>query len=160
VASGVAVKRTLSAPSLTLIFVARASGGLVGAGVALYVLSRIQASTGPRPLLFAIAVAIVAIVIAIVVKDQLTRRDLKRVAVDDRFLYVSSYSDSSEEVIPLTDIVRVTQRRGRTFRPISVYLRSPSRFGTRIRFQPKPEWGWAFTENTVVDELRRLAHLV
>ncbi len=138
---------------------ARAIGGLVGAAVALYVLSRIQASSRIRPELFAIGVAIVAIVITLVVKDQLTRRGLKRVAVDDRFLYVSNYSDSNEVAIPLDNIVRVTQWRGRTFRPVSIDLRLPTQFGTRIRFQPKPEWGWAYTENAVVDELRTLAHL-
>jgi len=164
------MRRMLSAPSLRGLFLARAIGGLVGAAVALYVLGRLQAASGGRPVLFAIGVAIVAIVAALLVKDQLTRRTLKCVAVDERFLYVSDYGDSygghrssgaemPEEAIPVENIVRVTQWRGRTFRPVTIYLRSASTFGTRIRFQPKPEWGLAIAENTVVAELKALARL-
>jgi hypothetical protein len=31
--------------------------------------------------------------------------------------------------------------------------------GSRIRFQPPLEWGWAFREDPVVAELRTLARL-
>lgn len=151
------MKRTRSAPSVKWIFVARAIGGLVGAVVALYVLSRIQVSSEFEPYVFALRVGIVVVVSALVVKDQLMRRGLMRVAVDDRFLYVSSYLDSTEEAIPAESIVRVAQWRGRTFRPVTIYLRTPSRFGTRIRFQPKPELGWALKKDTVVDELEQSA---
>ena len=99
---------------------------------------------------------------ALVVRDCLTWRRLKKVAVDDHFLYVSDYSDSKQVAIPFGDIVRVTQRHGRTLRTVTVYLRAPSEFGERIQFQPqveKGEWGWAWQENRVVHELRKLANV-
>jgi hypothetical protein len=87
---------------------------------------------------------------------------LKKVAVDSDFLYVSDSSDAEEIAIPLSDIVRVTQRHGRTLRTVTVDLRSPSKFGERIQFQPmleKGEWGWSWEDNRVVHQLRRLANL-
>jgi hypothetical protein len=81
------------------------------------------------------------------------------VAVDQRFLYVSDSSDTAEVAIPFDQIVRVTQRRGKQLRPVSVYLRPSSAAGSPIRFQPAREWGWAWKEDPVVHELRRLARL-
>jgi hypothetical protein len=129
--------------------------------VALYLLVRLQPSVGRSRELVGIAIIMVLIVSALIVKDRLTWRRLKKVAVDDHFLYVSDYSDTDEVTIPLSDIVRVTQWRGKTLRTVTVHLRSPSKFGKRIQFQPtleKGEWGWAWQENRVVHELRRLAN--
>jgi hypothetical protein len=155
------MKRVLSSASLKLLFLTRMLGGLLGAGVGLYVLIRMQSSVGTRrELVVAPAVVIAMIWSVLVVHDWRTWRRLKQVAVDDRFLYVSDYSDSEEVTIPLSDIVRVTQWRGRTLRTVTVYLRSPSKFGQRIQFQPKIEaWGWAWKEDKVVQELRTLANV-
>jgi len=156
------MKRILSLQSLKLLFLPRLLGGSLGLGGGLYVLAKLQSSVGRSRELVAIAVVMVLIWSALVVKDCLTWRRLKKVAVDDHFLYVSDYSDSEQVVIPLSDIVRVTQKHGRTLRTVTVYLRSPSKFGERVQFQPmleRGEWGWAWQENKVVHELRRLAHV-
>ena len=155
------MKRTLSSQSLKLLFLPRLLGGALGLGVVLYVLVRLQASIGRGRELAIIAVAQVLMVSALIIKDCLTWRRLKKVAVDNCFLYVSDYSDPEQVAIPLSDIVRITQWRGKTLRTVTVYLRSPSKFGERIQFQPmleKGEWGWAWQENRVVQELRKLAN--
>lgn len=156
------MKRILSLRSLKLLFLPRIVGGLLGLGGGFYVLVKLQSSSGRSRELVVIAIIMVLIVSALIVKDCLTWRRLKKVAVDDHFLYVSDYSDSEEIAIPFSDIVRVTQQHGRTLRTVTVYLRSPSKFGERIQFQPmleKGEWGWAWQENRVVHELRRLANV-
>ena len=153
------VKQTLSAPSVKWLFRLRAIGGVIGAGMALWILSGLNAPSEIRPWPYVLDAVIVLLVGGLIVKDRFTRRDLKRVEVDDGFLYVSEYAGPSQAAIPLNDIVSVTQWRGRTLRPVSVYLRSPSTFGTRIRFQPKRGWGWAITEDSVVGELRKRANL-
>ena len=80
--------------------------------------------------------------------------------VDDQILYVSEYGDTEEVAVPLSNIVRVTQWRGRTFRIVTVHLRSPCEMGQRLQFQPKKvEWGWAFKEDRIVQELRVLANV-
>lgn len=154
------MKRTLSSPSLKLLFLTRMLGGSLGAGVALYVLVRLQSAVGIHRELVALAVVIVLITTALVVNDWLTWRRLKKVAVDDHFLYVCGYTDSEEVAIPFSDIVRVTQWRGKTLRPVTIYLRSPARYGECIQFQPKiEEWGWAWKEDRVAEELRTLANV-
>jgi hypothetical protein len=156
------MKRILSAQSLKLLFLPRLFGGSLGLGGGLYVLVKLQSSIGRSRELAIIAVVMVLVVSALIVKDCLTWRRLKKVAVGDHLLYVSDYSDSEQVPIPLSDIVRVTQLHGKTLRTVRVYLRSPSKFGERIQFQPmleKGEWGWAWQENRVVDELRRLANI-
>ena len=155
------MKRTLSVPSLTFLFLSRMLGGSVGVGVALTVLAQLQGSVGiRRELVVTIMIATVLILAILIVKDWRTWRRLKQVAVDDRFLYVSDYADSEEVAVPLSDIMRVTQWRGRTLRPVTVYLRFSAKFGTHVRFQPKVEgWGWAWQEDKVVQELRTLANL-
>jgi hypothetical protein len=156
------MKRILSLHSLKLLFLPRMLGGSLGLGGGLYVLVKLQSSIGMSRELVVIAVVMVLIVNALVIKDCLMWRRLKKVAADDHFLYVSDYADSEQVVIPVSDIVRVTQRHGRTLRAVTVYLRSPSKFGGRIQFQPaleRGEWGWAWQENRVVHELRRLANI-
>jgi hypothetical protein len=154
------MKRVLSSASLKLLFLTRMLGGSLGAGLGLYDLIRMQSPVGiRRELVVALAVVMVMIWGALIVNDWRTWRRLRQVAVDDRFVYVSDYSDAEEVTIPLSDIVRVTQWRGRTLRTVTVYLRSPSKFGRGIQFQPKiEEWGWAWKEDKVVQELRTLAN--
>ena len=128
--------------------------------MALTVLAQLQGSIGiRRELLVTVMIVLVLILAILIVKDWRTWRRLKQVAVDDRFLYVSDYADSEEVAVPLSDIMRVTQWRGRTLRPVTVYLRSPAKFGAHLQFQPKVGWGWAWQEDKVVQELRTLANL-
>lgn len=152
------MKRTLSAPSLGWLFALRQLAGLIGATVTLFVLFRLYTLAG-RTWAIAVGVAIITGVIWGLISNERLRRSLKQVAVDDRFLYVTEYGGSTDAVIPLTEISGVTQWRGKSIRPVSVHLRSPSMFGTRIRFQPLLQSGLALQEDPVVEELRRLAHL-
>jgi len=132
---------------------------VIGLAGGLYVVFRLQAATGARWEPVAVAILMIFTVGVLIVMDQRLRRSLRRVAVDERFLYVSDPSDTAEVAIPLDQIVRVTQRRGKQLRPVSVYLRSSSVAGSPVRFQPAREWGWAWKEDPVVHELRRLARL-
>lgn len=151
------MKRSLSAPSPGWLFALQHVAGLIGATGTLFVLFRLSTLAG-RTWAIAVGVAITAVVIWRLISNERLRRSLKQVAVDDRFLYVTEYGGSTEAVIPLTEISDVTQWRGKSIRPVSVHLRSPSMFGTRIRFQPLQS-GLTFQEDAVVTELRRLAHL-
>jgi hypothetical protein len=87
----------------------------------------------------------------------LMSRPLKRVSVDDRFLYVSNYLD--EVAIPLSDIASVKQSSWSRIRAVTIRLKSPTSFGNELRFMAKAEWKRAWKEYEVVDELRRLADL-
>ena len=141
----------------------RMLGGLVGLGVGLYVLTRILAlGVVSEALAIMIAPVMVLALAAAMSKTWFLRRGLKKVSVDDGFLYVADYADSQEVVIPLSDVVRVTQWRGRGLRPVTVHLRSASNFGGRIKFQPALREGESLIglkENRVVAELRELAGL-
>jgi hypothetical protein len=156
------MKRILSSQSLKILFLPRMLGGSLGFGVSLYVLIKLQSSAGMSQEVAVIAAVMVLIWSALVVKDCFTWRRLKQVAVDDHFLYVSDYSDSEQVAIPLNEIARITQWHGKTLRTVTVHLRSPSKFGERIQFQPtseKGEWGWAWQDNRVVHQLRELANV-
>src|SRR5215831_20429412 len=98
------MKRTLSLQSLKLLFLPRLFGGSLGLGGAFYVLVKLQASIGRSRELAVIAVAIVLMWSVLVIKDCLTWRRLKKVAVDEHFLYVSDYSNSEQAAIPLSNI--------------------------------------------------------
>jgi hypothetical protein len=138
-------------------------GGLVGLGVGLYVLTRILALGVVSETLAIVAVPVMALALAAAMsKTWFLRRGLKKVSADDGFLYVAGYPDSQEVAIPLSDVVRVTQWRGRGLRPVTVHLRSASKFDGRIRFQPALREGESLIglkENRVVGELRELAGL-
>jgi hypothetical protein len=82
------MKRILSSQSLKLLFLLRLFGGSLGAVVALYLLVSIQSSVGISRELAVIAIIIVLIVSTLIVKDCLMWHRLKRVAVDDHFLWL------------------------------------------------------------------------
>src|SRR5258708_5622944 len=84
---GEAMKRILSLQSLKLLFLPRLLGVSLGVVWGLYFLVRIQSSIGRSRELVVIAVVMVLIWSALVVKDCLRWRRLKKVAVDDHFLY-------------------------------------------------------------------------
>jgi len=158
------MKRLLSSHNnpRTRLFLLKLIAGSAGVLVTYFLVLRFQPLAGLDRSPVATAVVIAALwIIFVAVTYRRSWRPLKRVAVDDGFLYVSDYADRNEIAIPLTEIVRVTQWRGSAFRPVTVHLRTPSKFGDRIKFQPAPagEFGWAWSENRIVGELRALANL-
>jgi hypothetical protein len=66
---------------------------------------------------------------------------LKRVDVDDQWLYVSNYL--REIQVALRDIEEVSENRWVNIRPITVSFRRDTEFGPRIVFMPRVRW-WGF----------------
>ncbi|HYX71795.1 MAG TPA: hypothetical protein VE732_03420, partial [Nitrososphaera sp.] len=58
----------------------------------------------------------------------------KNVSVDEEFLYIKNYF--KEVAIPLSEIKHVTYSRLYRSRSVTVHLKSPSVFGSKIRFTP------------------------
>lgn len=76
---------------------------------------------------------------------------LKRVEIDEQWLYVSNYL--REVRVPLGDIEEVTENRWINIRPITVEFRRETDFGSDIIFMPKSP-GWRFWRaHPVVGEL-------
>ncbi len=90
------MKRTLSAPYRRMLFMPRWPAGVIGGGVAVYILFRLHALTGFTWPIVTLGAAIVLGVSTLIVLDDRMRRSLKVVAVDDRFLYVTKYAESTE----------------------------------------------------------------
>jgi hypothetical protein len=81
---------------------------------------------------------------------------LKRVSVDDDYLYVSNYF--KEIAIPLSDIVDVTENRWVNPHPVTIHLLSPSAFGDKIVFMPTIRFFSFLSSHPVVEELKELAN--
>ncbi len=79
---------------------------------------------------------------------------LKRVRVDDHFIYVSNYL--REVSIPLSLIDDVTENRWINIRPVTVYFRAKTAFGNHIVFMPKSQFAF-WRSHPVVEELKNLA---
>ena len=82
----------------------------------------------------------------------LTVMKYKKVAVDDRFLYVSNYR--KEIMIPLSNIDDVTEIKWVRTRPITIHLKTDSEFGRKIVFTPKFSGFRVFASNPIVAELK------
>ena len=82
---------------------------------------------------------------------------LKKVSVDDRFLYVSNYI--KEIAVPLTEIYDVTENVWINIHPVTIHLKFPSEFGDKIRFMPKTRFFAWFSSHPIVNELKELAKL-
>ena len=80
---------------------------------------------------------------------------LKRVSVDDNFLYVSNYL--KEIAIPLSDIHDVTENRWFNIHPVTIRLKASSEFGDKIVFMPTTRFFAFFSSHPVVSELKELA---
>lgn len=76
---------------------------------------------------------------------------LKRVAMDDRWLYVSNYVQEIQ--VPLEQIEDISENRWVNIRPITVEFRRPTDFGSRIVFMPKTRWWGFWSAHPVVAEL-------
>ncbi|HEV7904009.1 MAG TPA: hypothetical protein VGO96_09220 [Pyrinomonadaceae bacterium] len=79
---------------------------------------------------------------------------LKKVSVDENFLYVSNYL--KEISIPLSDIYDVTENIWVNIHPVTIHLRSPSDFGHKIYFMPQAKFTF-FSSHPVVKELKEMA---
>ena len=84
---------------------------------------------------------------------------LMRVQLRDGRIYASNYRREIE--IAPSEIERITQNVWINVRPITLYLRHGTSFGSRIRFLPPSRLILAFwEEDPLVDQLRRLAGLL
>jgi hypothetical protein len=79
---------------------------------------------------------------------------LKKVSVDENFLYVSNYL--KEISIPLSDIYDVTENVWLNIHPVTIHLKSPSAFGRKISFMPQAKFTF-FSSHPVVEELKEMA---
>lgn len=80
---------------------------------------------------------------------------LKRVSIDDQFLYVSNYLQ--EIAIPFSFIGDVTDNRWINSHPVTIHFRSPSEFGDKIVFMPTFRFLPFVGPHPVVARLKQLA---
>jgi len=80
---------------------------------------------------------------------------LKKVSIDDDFLYVSNFI--KEISIPLSEIYDVTENVWFSIHPVTIHLRSQSEFGDKIVFMPTTRLFPFFSSHPVVSELKDLA---
>jgi hypothetical protein len=80
---------------------------------------------------------------------------LKRVAIDDKALYVSNYR--REIVVPLRDIEEVTEIRWINIHPVTIHFFRGTEFGNNIVFMPKVRWLAFCSSHPIVAEIRSAA---
>jgi len=102
---------------------------------------------------FIILIAVLAIVWIVFIVWSMVK--LKRVRVDQDFLYVSDYFKETQ--IPLRDIYDVTEFRWVNIHPVTIHLKKPSELGDKIVFAPPYRHFGFFTSDPIVDELKQLA---
>ena len=81
---------------------------------------------------------------------------LKRVRMDDEFLYISNYH--KEIQIALRDVSGVSENRFVNIHPITVEFSRCTKFGDRIVFMPTTRWWGGWKSHPIVAELRDAAH--
>jgi hypothetical protein len=79
---------------------------------------------------------------------------LKRVALDDNYLYISDYK--KEIQLPLSSIEAVGENFLTNPKQVTITLRSPSEFGRKIAFVPERKQFDAFRFHPVVEQLREI----
>ena len=82
---------------------------------------------------------------------------LKKVSIDDQFLYVSNYLQ--EIAIPFSFIGDVTENRWMSTHPVTIHFKSPTEFGDEIVFMPKVSWIPSLSPHPVVARLKQLAKI-
>ena len=82
---------------------------------------------------------------------------LKRVSIDEQFLYVSNYSD--EIAIPFSDIGDVTQNLSMNNQQVTIHFKVPTEFGGAIVFMPRFRFFPFAGPHPVVDRLKQLANI-
>jgi hypothetical protein len=80
---------------------------------------------------------------------------LKRVALDDKVLFISNYA--KEVPVPLRDIEDVTENRWLNTHPVTIHFHRDTEFGSSIVFMPKVRWFAFFSPHPVVAELHAAA---
>jgi hypothetical protein len=81
---------------------------------------------------------------------------LKRVRIDDKYLYVSNYL--REIQIAFADIKEITENRWLNIHPVTIHLKNNSEFGNKIKFMPTSRFTfWVWSSHPVVAELKQLA---
>src|SRR5215207_347830 len=79
---------------------------------------------------------------------------LKSVSIDGEFLYVPNYLKGI--AIPLSNIYFVRENKWLNIHPVTIHLRTPSKFGNKITFMPKTRLFPLFDSHPVVKELKSL----
>lgn len=82
---------------------------------------------------------------------------LKKVAMDDRFLYISNFSDEIQ--VPLSQVIDVTEFRLDNSHPVTIFFQEPTPFGSRIVFMPKIRLLGIWSSHPVVARIRKAAGL-
>lgn len=86
-----------------------------------------------------------------------TLMNYMKVSVDNDFLYISNYW--KEIKIPLSGIGDVTEIVWLRGHPVTIHLKTPSDYGSKITFTPKSQGFKFFQPHPVVDELKALANI-
>lgn len=79
---------------------------------------------------------------------------LKKVCVDGGTLYVSNYL--KKIALPFDIVERVTENRWINIRPVTLYFRRSTDFGSKIVFMPKTRIMLPWRSHPVVDEIKRM----
>ncbi len=82
---------------------------------------------------------------------------LKRVRIDSKNLYISNFR--REIVVPLSNLMDVTENRWINIHPVTLHFRMPTDFGQTISFMPTARFFAIWSAHPIVAELRRLANL-
>jgi hypothetical protein len=82
---------------------------------------------------------------------------LKRVSIDEQFLYVSNYFN--EIAIPFSDIGDVTQNPWMNNQHVTIHFKVPTEFGGAIVFMPRFRFFPFVGPHPVVDRLKQLANI-
>ena len=82
---------------------------------------------------------------------------LKRVRVDGKTFYVSNYR--KEIALPLGSVERVSENRWINIHPVTLYLRRPTDFGSKIMFMPKMKMFLLWRSHPVVAEIKHMVAL-
>ncbi len=82
---------------------------------------------------------------------------LKKIGVDDKFLYISNFRE--EVSVPLSYIKDVKEIVWLQHHPVTIYLKTPTQFGDKIIFMPKFRFLAFYSSHPVVRELKQLAEI-
>ena len=80
---------------------------------------------------------------------------LKKVEMDDKFLYVSNFR--KEIIVPLSEIHDVTEIVWINIHPVKIHFKSTTEFGDKIVFMPKFRMFSFFSSHPVVEKLKTSA---
>jgi hypothetical protein len=125
-----------------------------GLGVLAAFLGGLQGKNGEPPSL-SFDLLMLALWIGGSIFSYLTCASLKKMSVDERYLYVSNYF--REISIPLSDVADVAENSWLNFHPVTVKLKRSSVFGNKITFMPERGMLYFGGSHPVVAQLKKLA---